>query len=162
MNLKNFTNNYLSSFEKGPRKTILVLLLGNFFLTIFLFIALPENRINPLVEKSQKKGVKTFFSKESTRIILPLTLAFPLVQTKKAVPIFILNKDKNIIAERAFLIPQKKESADPILGTENTPLQIIELPFSELPKLIPFLGSTLWGLPQFKRKKDRNHYEINF
>ena len=160
MNLKNFTNNYFSSFEKGPRKTILVLLLGNFFLTIFLLIALPENRTDPL-EMLQKQGEKTFFSEESTRIILPLTLAFPLLQTKKAVPIFILNQDKNIITEKAFLIPQKKESPDP-MDTEHTPLQIIELPFSELPELIPFLGSTLWGLPQFKRKKDRNHYEINF
>ena len=145
MSLKSALNIYL---EKHLKKVLLAFFVGHLFLSLDLF-----TESNPIT-----KGSK-LFSEKSTRILIPLVLAFPQTLKKGPFPIFILDKNKNIILKKAFLIPQLKQKSDPFFSKEDPALKLVEIPQSKLSKLLPHIGQNLWAFPQIEEKEI---YEIDF
>ena len=98
------------------------------------------------------------FHEKSTRVLIPLILAFPQALKKGPFPIFILDKNKTIILKKAFLIPKLKQKSDPFFSKGPVP-KLVEIPLSKLSKLLPHIGQNLWAFPQIEESEI---YEIDF
>ena len=145
MSLKRALNTYL---EKNLKKVLLAFFVGNLFISLNLFT---EN--NPVIKERPK-----LFHEKSTRVLIPLILAFPQALKKGPFPIFILDKNKTIILKKAFLIPKLKQKSDPFFSKGPVP-KLVEIPLSKLSKLLPHIGQNLWAFPQIEESEI---YEIDF
>lgn len=155
----------LLSFKKPS-----IILISNLFLAVLGSCLLSTTKRDPSNHSNQID--QKYFEQSSTKLTLLINLAFPYNPTDKPKPLSLLDENKKVIVEKAFLLPQISNKEQPLSLEINEAKYLVALPTKSLGVLIPHLGKRLWGVPYIPKdlrvkeektqKNKKESYEISF